>query len=71
MPSNKGVKYVSVYDLAGQKVVTLIDAARLAGAYAVPWDGKDAKGRALASGIYLYRLKVGAQIETRKLALIR
>jgi hypothetical protein len=70
LPKTEAVE-LTVYDLAGQKVVTLIDAARLAGAYAVPWDGKDAKGRALASGIYLYRLKVGAQIETRKLALIR
>ena len=40
--------------------------------YAIHWDGRDDDGRQLASGVYLYRLRVGKQqVETRKLVLIR
>jgi len=60
-----------VYNLAGQEVATLVDGSRESGIYTLSWDGRDDAGRALASGIYLYRLQVGQQMETRKLLLLR
>ena len=64
---------LSIFNLAGQRVVTLADGARAAGTYTVRWDGRDDDGRALASGVYLYRLRTdeGQQQETRKLILLR
>ena len=59
------------YNLAGQKVTTLVQGMRQAGAYAINWDGKDERGMALATGIYLYELRVGERIETRKLTILR
>jgi hypothetical protein len=44
---------------------------RQAGSYSINWDGKDEAGRDLASGVYLYELRAGEKIETRKLLLIR
>jgi len=59
------------FNLAGQRVVTLIDGMQNAGTYTVRWDGRDDGGRKLASGVYLYRLHTGdgRRIETRKLVL--
>ena len=47
---------LTVYNLAGQAVRTLADAWHLPGEHRVTWDGRDAAGRASASGIYIYRL---------------
>ena len=63
---------LAVYNLVGQKVATLTEGTREAGAYTLRWDGRDESGRTLASGVYLYRLQVGQQqVETRKLVLVR
>ena len=72
LPATAGVDLV-VFNLAGQRVATLVEGMREAGTYTIRWDGRDDDGRALASGVYLYRLRVGdgQQVETRKLALIR
>ena len=62
---------LSLYNLTGQKVATLLDGPRAAGAYTIRWDGRDEVGQELASGVYLYRLQAGTQVETRKLLLLR
>jgi flagellar hook assembly protein FlgD len=62
---------LAVYSLLGQRVVSLARGTREAGAYNVTWDGRDARGNALASGVYLYRLQAGSRDETRKLLLVR
>ena len=62
----------ALYNLAGQKVVTLVDGMRPAGSYTVHWDDRDASGRDLASGVYLYQLRAGEQqVETCRLLLLR
>jgi len=64
---------LAVYNLAGQQVMTLVQGAREVGTYSVRWDGRDDGGRALASGVYLYRLRTGngQQEEMRKLLLLK
>lgn len=64
---------LSVYNVAGQKVRTLVDGRGRAGSYRVIWDGKDDLGRDVSSGIYFYRLTVdgGKWTETKKMVLIR
>ena len=71
LPQNQHVE-LAVYNLAGQKVATLVNGTRAAGSYTVRWDGQDASGSELASGIYRYRLQAGGtQVKTRKLLLLR
>ena len=60
-----------IYDAAGRLVRVLAEDARPAGNYSELWDGRDSGGRAVASGIYFYRLQAGAFAETRKMALLR
>lgn len=62
---------LAVYNLAGQQVARLAEGVREAGNYTAYWDGRGSDGRELASGVYLYRLRLGAQVTTRKLALLR
>ena len=72
LPISQDVE-LSLFNLVGQKVATLLEGVRQAGTYRMRWDGRDDDGRRLASGVYLYRLRTGdgPQVETRKLALIR
>ncbi len=70
LPRDEEVE-LAVYNLAGQQVATLVAGRRQAGTYAINWDGRDRSGRALATGMYFYRLKAGDRVETRKLMLLR
>ncbi|RMH90974.1 MAG: T9SS C-terminal target domain-containing protein [Calditrichaeota bacterium] len=62
---------LTIYDLFGREVKTLVNARKAAGNYTVQWDGTDNVGRPVGSGIYLYRLKAGSFIQTRKMVLVR
>jgi len=62
---------VSVYDVAGRLVRELRDAPRAAGSYAEYWDGRDASGAPVASGVYLARVSVGAERAGVKVVLLR
>jgi hypothetical protein len=50
---------LKIYNLLGQEVRTLVNARQTAGNYKVDWNGKDNAGKAVASGVYLYRLEAG------------
>ena len=60
---------LSVYNLLGQKVATLVSEKQKAGYHQVKWDASRWAG--MASGIYLYRLEAGEYIETRKMVLMK
>ena len=62
---------VKLYNLLGQKVRTLVEAEMMPGNYQVIWDGKDDRGKDVASGIYLCRLKSGPDWEVRKMLLLK
>ncbi|MFN0151093.1 MAG: FlgD immunoglobulin-like domain containing protein [bacterium] len=62
---------LDVYDLAGRRVAEALAAFLPAGAHSIEWDGRDAAGRAVPSGTYVYRLVAGERIATGRLALVR
>ena len=62
---------VTVYDLSGRFVRTLVDSQLEAGLYAEVWNGCDAAGLAVGSGVYLYRLETGDGILEGKMLLVR
>jgi hypothetical protein len=60
-----------IYNLLGQQMVTLVDRDQPAGRYQIVWDGRDAAGRPVASGVYVYRLQAGDFVATKKLVLVK
>ena len=62
---------LEVYNLPGQEVARLVYGLREAGSYTVEWDGRANANRALATGVYMYRLQAGEHVTTRKLMLLR
>ncbi len=62
---------LSVYDIKGRLVTVLFDNILGEGPKEIRWDGRDASGNPVASGIYLYRLEAGNRILTRKALLLR
>ena len=69
--ADPGEVTVDVFDLAGQKVKTLVSAHLRAGSYAVRWDGTDQQGRQVSSGAYLLRLQTDRTIHSRDLLLTK
>ena len=60
-----------VYNVKGELVSTVADGGMPAGRNEVDWKGTDDSGRAVASGVYFYRLAAGDDVRTRKMTLIR
>ena len=62
---------LDVFNVLGQKVATLMDDFLQAGEYFHDWDATDRNGQRVASGVYLYRLKVGDEQQTKKMLLLK
>ena len=70
LPSN-GRTLLTVYNLAGQKVRTLVDRHVESGGHSVVWDGTDDTGRAVSTGLYLTRLSSGDMTVMGKMVLLK
>ena len=70
LPGSEHVR-LDIYDIGGRSVQRLIDSPMQAGYHRTEWNGKDAHGRTVASGVYFYRLTVGKQTSTKKMILLR
>ncbi len=62
---------LSVYDMNGKKIVELLDAPLSAGSYRVFWNGTDATGKVVPTGIYFYRLSTPQFVQARKMLLVK
>ncbi|MEM8559571.1 MAG: PKD domain-containing protein [Bacteroidota bacterium] len=62
---------LTVFDLAGRVVVRLVDDFRAAGPHEVAWDGTDEQGRAVASGVYVYRIEAGSFTDTERMVIMK
>jgi C1A family cysteine protease len=71
VPEPGGSVRLTVYDLRGRKVRTLVDAHRGAGEHLAVWRGRDDGGRELGSGVYFYRMEIGDYRVERKMVLLK
>ena len=72
IPSN-ATEHVTlrIYNLLGQEVMQLHEGTIQAGYHVKRWDGTNNYGKAVSSGIYIYRLEAGESIQNRRMILMR
>jgi hypothetical protein len=62
---------LSVYNVRGQLVRTLLDGFQRSNRYSIAWDGTDNQGRSVASGVYFCRINTEDFRQSRKMVLVR
>ncbi|MFQ5605258.1 MAG: hypothetical protein ACE5HS_18490 [bacterium] len=62
---------LQIFNLLGERLVTLVDEIKYPGLYTVEWDARDANQEAVATGIYIYRMVAEDFQATRRLILLK
>ena len=70
LPENSMVN-ITVYDMLGREVKTLVNQAQNAGFKSIIWDATNDYGKAISAGIYLYQIQAGDYIHTQKMVLLK
>ncbi|MBN4081149.1 T9SS type A sorting domain-containing protein [Caldithrix abyssi] len=70
LPEGGNVSLV-IYDILGRELVSLVNKFQHAGRYHVLWNGNNAKGLSVVSGIYFYRISTPGYSQTKKMVLAR
>ena len=71
VPAGGGAVTLSIYDVGGRLVRTLVNGEQSPGQKTVTWDGRNKAGNPVATGTYLYRLTGPGFEQTRKMVLIK
>ena len=69
--AKEGIVTVDIYNIKGQKIITLIDKNMQIGHHTMVWDGTDESGHAQSSGVYFYRMKAGDFVAIKKMILMK
>lgn len=62
---------ITIYDMIGREVASLVREQKQPGTYTVDWNGRDNQGMEVASGVYIYRLTAGTFAAVRKMNFVR
>ena len=62
---------VAIYNMLGQKVMTLVNEVHNAGQYQATWSGNDNFGNKVASGVYFYQMRAGSFESVKKMMLMK
>ena len=70
LPENAMIN-ITIYDMLGRRVKTLMDQPQDAGYRSVLWDATNNYGKPVSAGIYLYQIQAGEYISTKKMVLLK
>ena len=70
LPEN-GLVNITIYDMLGREVKTLVNQTQGAGYKSVIWDATNDYGKPVSAGIYLYQIQAGEYISTKKMVLLK
>lgn len=62
---------IRIFDLSGKLISTLLNNYQTNGEHTIIWNGTDNRGNKVAGGVYLYQLRVGDFIQTKKMVLMK
>jgi hypothetical protein len=60
-----------VFDLSGRLVTTLVDSMKDPGWHQAVWEGTNAQGSSVASGVYFCRLEAGGYVASKKVVVLK
>ena len=62
---------VTIYDMLGREIRTLVNTTQDAGFKLVIWDATNDYGKPVSAGVYLYQIQAGKFVQTRKMVLLK
>ena len=62
---------LTIYDLNGREVNRLVNSNQIAGYKSVQWNSTDMHGKPVSAGVYLYQIRAGEFVQTRKMVLLK
>ena len=68
---NDGLVNITIYDMMGRIVKTLVNSSQTAGYKSVQWNATNDKNESVSAGLYLYTIKAGEFSQTKKMILLR
>jgi len=70
LPSDAFVT-LSIYDMLGREITQLVNTTQEAGFKSVQWNATDMHGKPVSAGVYLYQIRSGAFVQTKKMVLLK
>jgi flagellar hook assembly protein FlgD len=71
VPAPGGDVQITIYNVRGQLVTTLVNGSEAPGFHTLTWDGGNDRGESVATGVYFVRMTAQGFSQTRKLVLIK
>jgi len=68
---NESAVELSIFNIKGQKIKTLVKEEKTMGHHSVVWDGKDDSNNSVSSGIYMYKLRTDRKETTKRMLLLK
>ena len=62
---------ITIYDMLGREVRTLVNTTQDAGFKSVLWDATNDHGKPVSAGVYLYQIQAGDFVQTKKMVLLK
>jgi flagellar hook assembly protein FlgD len=62
---------ITIYDILGMKVKTVVNTTQDAGYKSVIWDATNNNGEPISAGVYLYQIQAGEFVQTKKMVLLK
>ena len=69
--SQSGLVNITIYDMMGKEIKTLVNSVQIIGDNTIQWNATNNSGQLVSAGIYLYQIRAGEFISTKKMVLLK
>ena len=66
-----GMVNITIHDMTGRKIKTLVNSAQSAGYKTIQWNGTNDNNKSVSAGLYLYTIQAGNFTQTKKMVLLK